>query len=237
MTYQEVSIKEIVDALDKETVLDRKVTNSNIEFEEYDSITIPWSVRRFLECLICILNICLPIVPIYAIIEIHRIVEFHFLAYIPIWFFIYSLIPIVLKWCLVGYGFQPNTNVRLNSMAYLRWYAVDKVFSLWNELVGCWVSGTIFIIIIYKMCGVKIAWNVECNTLLSYPTYLNKIGPGSVVSGIIDTFNTKNLNIIQFGTVTIEEESHVLKNARMFWQYLVSTCLLLLCILPASYRT
>ena len=103
---------------------------------------------------------------------------------VTIWAFTFTVAVIVLKWLIVG-QYKPG-NVRVASLAWYRWWYVDRLQGIWETFIGPFLLDTCLATVFYKLMGADIAWSATVETFIREAD-LVVVGSHATVSGILMT--------------------------------------------------
>eukprot|EP00548_Thalassiothrix_antarctica_P016805 CAMPEP_0194185194 /NCGR_PEP_ID=MMETSP0154-20130528/41548_1 /TAXON_ID=1049557 /ORGANISM="Thalassiothrix antarctica, Strain L6-D1" /LENGTH=855 /DNA_ID=CAMNT_0038903361 /DNA_START=264 /DNA_END=2828 /DNA_ORIENTATION=- len=83
---------------------------------------------------------------------------------IPTWIISFTILTVLLKWIVIGKYREGTTS--LSSLAYLRWWFVDRNIALWEFWVGRLILNTPLINIFYFLMGAKIHRSATVDALI-----------------------------------------------------------------------
>ena len=108
---------------------------------------------------------------------------FGMLTFVPIllWMPSFSFVLCVAKWVVIG-RYQPR-NFGFNTWYHMRWWFVDRVVAVWEFFVGCYFTGSPYLVVFYRLLGAKIPIaSMLCNVKVHIRGFdLIECGPGTVV--------------------------------------------------------
>eukprot|EP01134_Creolimax_fragrantissima_P002310 CFRG2310T1 len=112
-------------------------------------------------------------------------------AAVLLWMLTYTVLCIVMKWILLGKQ-KPGDKMLLWSFGYIRWMIVQRLFGVWEHMVGRFLVETPYINLVYWMLGA----DVHRTSKIKSPFRewdLVKIGRDSTIKGILyPHFHTKH---------------------------------------------
>lgn len=121
---------------------------------------------------------------------------------IPIWLLSFTILTILIKWSFLG-RWAPR-EIRINSIAHMRWWFVDRMLHMWELAVGRWILNTPMINIVYIMLGGNISPTAKVKTTLRDLDLL-QINAAANVKGMVicRVFDTQN-RTLRFRRVTLD---------------------------------
>ena len=129
---------------------------------------------------------------------------------IPVFMLSLTLIVVLVKWILIGRYEEKKFKVP-NSVAFLRWWLMDRIMDQWERFVGNFIKDTLLIAIFYKLMGADVAMTAKIDGFLR-EFDLVTIGPRAQIKGafIIARRFAKHrfgLLTLKFGAVRIAEDA------------------------------
>ena len=134
------------------------------------------------------------------------------MAIIPGFLFAFSLVVIIMKWIIIGrYKRSRHT---LYSWYFMRWWTIDRLMDLWENLMGRYILDSFFANIFYKLMGADICMNNEIKSFIREPDLI-KLGSGTTLKGRVycrliesdfmwfDTVDIGNLCVIDSMSVVL----------------------------------
>eukprot|EP01134_Creolimax_fragrantissima_P000124 CFRG0124T1 len=121
-------------------------------------------------------------------------------AAVLLWMLTYTALCIVMKWVLLGKQ-KPGDTMLLWSSGYIRWITVQRLFGVWEHMIGRFLVDTPYINLVYWMLGADV--HRTCRIKSSFRNWdLVRIGRDSTVEGMLyPHFHTKEG--VVFNTIAI----------------------------------
>jgi hypothetical protein len=93
----------------------------------------------------------------------------------------FSVAVILVKWTVV-FRYKPG-NIGFNTWGHMRWWFVEYLVRVWEYFVGCYLLGSPYIAVFYKLMGAKIhIWSMSCNVKVFLRCFdLIECDPGAVL--------------------------------------------------------
>ena len=82
---------------------------------------------------------------------------------IVVWFACYTLLAIALKWLLLGRQRAGVLKPR-GSLAFYRWWAVQRIWAVWETIAGPFFLDTPLINVVYILLGARVSRNPKPKT-------------------------------------------------------------------------
>ena len=134
------------------------------------------------------------------------------MAIIPGFLFAFSLVVIIMKWIIIGR--YKRSRHALYSWYFMRWWTIDRLMDLWENLMGRYILDSFFANIFYKLMGADICMNNEIKSFIREPDLI-KLGSGTTLKGRVycrliepdfmwfDTVDIGNLCVIDSMSVVL----------------------------------
>ena len=134
------------------------------------------------------------------------------MAIIPGFLFAFTFVVIIMKWLIIGR--YERSRHDLYSWYFMRWWTVDRLMDLWENLMGRYILDSFFANIFYKLMGADIYMNNEIKSFIREPDLI-KLGSGTTLRGRVycrllesdclwfDTVDIGNLCVIDSMSVVL----------------------------------